>query len=145
METVRQPESVLVVVHTADRRVLLMERRNSPGFWQSVTGSLERGETLPEAARREFAEETGLSGELTDLGRSREFGVLPAFRHRFPPGVTRNLEHAFALELPHARRIRINAAEHRGYRCLPWRKAAALTASWTNREAIEALFGERPA
>lgn len=140
MGNFRRPESVLVVVHTKDGDVLLMERRDRPGFWQSVTGSLEPGETPMAAARRELAEETGLSAEPRDLGHAREFDILPEFRHRFPPGITRNREHAFALVVPRPAAIRLNRAEHNRYRWMPWREAAARTASWTNREVIEVLF-----
>ena len=34
------PESVLVVIHTPALEVLLIERADKPGYWQSVTGSL---------------------------------------------------------------------------------------------------------
>ena len=55
------PESVLVVVHTAGREVLLLERADRPGFWQSVTGSKDApDEPLEETCRREVAEETGI-------------------------------------------------------------------------------------
>ena len=33
------PQSVLVVIHTPDLQVLLIERADAPGFWQSVTGA----------------------------------------------------------------------------------------------------------
>ena len=53
------PESVLVVVHTAQLEVLLLERAAQPGFWQSVTGSREPGDPdLSATARRELLEET---------------------------------------------------------------------------------------
>ena len=35
------PQSVLVVIHTPALEVLLLERADHPGFWQSVTGSLD--------------------------------------------------------------------------------------------------------
>ena len=136
----RRPESVLVVVHAGGDQVLLLERRDLPGFWQSVTGSLEPGETPAQAAKRELYEETGLGGEPRDLGESRRFEIFPALRHRFPPGVTHNLEHAFAFDAGRPVAINRNHDEHGRYRWLPWREAAALTDSWTNREAIESLF-----
>lgn len=139
-ERYRRPESVLVVVYRKPGQVLLLERRDRPGFWQSVTGSLEPGEAPRDAARRELAEETGLEGEPVDLGQSRRFEIFPEFRHRFPPGVTRNLEHAFAFEAGDADEVTLDPSEHGRCRWLPWSEAAALTGSWTNREAIETLF-----
>jgi dATP pyrophosphohydrolase len=55
------PESVLVVIFSADLQVLLLERADKPGFWQSVTGSKDAiDEPLRETAIREVFEETGL-------------------------------------------------------------------------------------
>lgn len=137
------PRSVLVVVHTADLQVLMMERATWPGFWQSVTGSLDReDEPLREAAVREVREETGLDAEryvLRDWDTFKHFDIFPRHRSRYAPGVTRNQEHVFSLELPAPAAILLSEREHSGYRWLPWREAAALTPSWTNRDAILAL------
>ncbi|HUH00249.1 MAG TPA: NUDIX domain-containing protein, partial [Gammaproteobacteria bacterium] len=57
----KRPISVLVVVHTRSGEVLLLERIQPPGWWQSVTGSLEAGETPWDAAVRELHEETGMA------------------------------------------------------------------------------------
>ena len=58
------PQSVLVVIHTPALEVLLIERADAPGFWQSVTGSLDQeDEPFAAAAAREVAEETGLDAQ----------------------------------------------------------------------------------
>ena len=137
------PRSVLVVIHTTDLQVLMMERASWPGFWQSVTGSLDReDEPLREAAIREVREETGLDAEahrLHDWELKWEFEIFQRHQSRFAPGVTHNLEHVFSLELPAPLQITLSPAEHLNYRWLPWRDAADLTISNTNRDAILAL------
>lgn len=137
----KRPESVLVVVHTTGGEMLLLRRaEREPAFWQSVTGSLERGETRWEAARREVAEETGIAPEgLIDCGRRRRFFIPPSWRARFDPGVTHNLEHEFRLELPAPRDVRLAPGEHDEYGWLSRAEAVARAASWTNRAAIRAL------
>jgi dATP pyrophosphohydrolase len=137
----KRPESVLVVVHAASGEVLLLRRaEREPPFWQSVTGSLEWGETRWEAARREVVEETGIAPEgLIDCGCRRRFFIPPSWRERFAPGVTHNLEHEFRLELPAPREIRLAPGEHDAYRWLPRAEAIAQASSWTNRAAIRAL------
>ena len=89
------PVSVLVVIYTPDLQVLLIERADHPGFWQSVTGSQEEGESLRQTAAREIAEETGLDetvGVLADWDVRNEFEIYPEWRWRYPPGVTSNTE-----------------------------------------------------
>ena len=55
------PESVLVVIHTPELDVLIIERVDHKGFWQSVTGSKDRiDEPFVETAAREVQEETGI-------------------------------------------------------------------------------------
>lgn len=143
------PVSVLVVIHTADLLVLMMERAKWPGFWQSVTGSLDReDEPLRAAAIREVREETGIDAtqhRLLDWRESHYFDIFRRHQSRYAPGVTRNLEHVFSLEVPAALEITLAADEHLRHQWLPWREAAALTLSSTNRDAILALPQRRPA
>lgn len=136
----KRPESVLVVVHTRTGEVLLLRRADRTDFWQSVTGSLQPGETPLEAARRELAEETGLAADgLVDCHRRRRFPIRPGWSARFAPGVTHNLEHEFRLELPASTQVRVNPREHLEAHWLGRTDAVARAASWTNRAAIRAL------
>lgn len=135
----KQPVSVLVVIHTPDRQVLLLERAAHPGYWQSVTGSVEPGETLLQTARRELGEETGFSAEdfpLRDWQHTCSYEIFAEWRHRYAPGVTHNTEHRFSLCLPAPLRPRLSPAEHRDFIWLPAHEAAARCFSWSNREAI---------
>jgi dATP pyrophosphohydrolase len=137
------PVSTLVVVHTADLRVLLLERADYPQHWQSVTGSQEPGETLAETARRELREETGLDaaafGGVVDWGRQNVYEIFLRWRHRYAPGTTHNTEHVFGLEVPSPLAVTLNPEEHVRYEWLPWEEAAAKCFSWSNRAAIAEL------
>jgi dATP pyrophosphohydrolase len=137
------PRSVLVVIHTPDLEVLMMERAGWQNFWQSVTGSLEReDEPLREAAIREVREETGLDAVrygLVDWGIENRFEIFKKHSSRYAPGVTHNLEHVFSMVVPAPLDVKLNPEEHLNHRWLPFREAAALTISWTNRDAILAL------
>ncbi|MBK6334933.1 MAG: dihydroneopterin triphosphate diphosphatase [Betaproteobacteria bacterium] len=137
------PISVLALVHTRDLSVLLLERADFPGYWQSVTGSQEPGESLPETARRELAEETGIDaaawGGLADWRYSNVYEIYPQWRHRYPAGVTHNTEHVFALELPGPVPVVLAPREHLSAVWLPWQEAAPKCFSWSNRAAIEEL------
>lgn len=144
--TPKLPVSVLVVVHTAAREVLLLERAARAGFWQSVTGSLDRpDEALDAAAAREVLEETGIDaggGRLQRRNVVYTFEIYPQWRHRFAPGVVQNLEHLFTLELSGAPPVRMAPEEHVAFVWLPWREAAARCFSWSNRDAI-LMLGEQ--
>ncbi len=60
---------------------MLLERRRPPGFWQSVTGSLEWGELADAAARREVIEETGITqGVLVNLQWTQVYEIMPVIR-----------------------------------------------------------------
>lgn len=137
------PESVLVVIHTKTGQVLLLERADHPGFWQSVTGSKDRVDELPsQTCRREVLEETGLdTGQyvLSDWAYSNQYEIYPHWRHRYPDGVTHNVEHVFGLCLPAALPVRLSAREHLQFAWLPWAEAAGRCFSWTNVEAIQRL------
>ena len=140
MKPYKQPVSVLVVIHTPDLQVLMLERAAHPGYWQSVTGSREGDEALIDTARREVAEETGITGgSLTDWQRTNTYEIFPEWRHRYAPGVTQNTEHVFSLEVPRDTPIRIAPGEHLNHGWLPLEEAAAKVFSWSNRDAIVAL------
>jgi dATP pyrophosphohydrolase len=136
------PVSVLVVIHTPDLQVLLLERADAPGLWQSVTGSQDAGETLRETAIREVREETGLEvGQfaLTDWNLENRFEIFERWRHRYAPGVTHNTEHVFGLLLPEPLQVTLSPREHLNQIWLPRREAAEKCFSWSNAEAIRRL------
>lgn len=147
------PESVLVVIHTRDLQVLLIERADKPGYWQSVTGSRDApDEPLHVTAMREVAEETGIrivGGEpgavrfpgvalhnLRDWGLSNVYEIYPVWRHRYAPGVTFNTEHVFGLQVPGDIPITLAPREHLNFMWLPYREAADKCFSPSNAEAI---------
>ena len=136
------PISVLVLVHTPEGKVLLIERADRAGFWQSVTGSQHAGETLVETAARELREETGIDASryrLVAWDKQNVFEIYPQWRHRYAPGVTHNTEHVFSLEVPEPVEIRLAPREHLAQEWLPWREAADKVFSWSNAEAIREL------
>ena len=137
------PVSVLVVVHTPALEVLLLERADRPGFWQSVTGSVDdEGEALRETAVREVKEETGLDAarfELADWEKQNRYEIYRRWRSRYAPGVTHNTEHVFGLRLPGRLEVTLAPREHLRYEWLHWREAAERVFSWSNAEAIREL------
>ena len=143
MKPYKIPESVLVVIHTGDLEVLLLERADRPGYWQSVTGSKDRmDEPLIATARREVAEETGILAdagsvaELRDWGLSTVYEIYPIWRYRYGPGVTHNTEHVFSLAVPRGVSITLSPDEHLRHVWLPYRDAAQQCFSPSNAAAI---------
>ena len=139
------PESVLVVIHTAELEVLLIERADKPGFWQSVTGSKDApGEPNVVTARREVFEETGIAvgssevplANLRDWQLRNVYEIYPVWRHRYAPGVTHNTEHVFGLRVPRDVPVTLSPREHTALVWLPWRDAADQCFSSSNAEAI---------
>lgn len=153
------PESVLVVIYSAELEVLLMERADKPGYWQSVTGSKQTSdEMLMETAVREVREETGIvvaaasGGVVADNGNRAKvmvppinlrdwqlmnvFDIYPVWRHRYAPGIMQNTEHVFGLRVPRDIPITLAPREHMNYLWLPYRQAADKCFSPSNAEAI---------
>ena len=139
------PESVLVVIHSAELDVLLLERADAPGFWQSVTGSKDSlAESLVETCVREVAEETGIVigspavplARLVDWQLANVYDIYPQWQHRYAEGVTRNTEHVFGLRVPRDTPVRPAPREHLRFEWLEWRAAADRCFSPSNAEAI---------
>ena len=142
MKKYKIPVSVLVVIFTPDLQVLLIERADRPGFWQSVTGSQDEGEDMRQTALREVAEETGLgaqAGVLTDWNMQNEFEIYQEWRWRYAPGVTRNTEHVFGLCVPQPVEVTLSPREHLAYAWLPHDRAAEKVFSWSNAKVLRAL------
>ncbi len=137
------PISVLVVIHTADLHVLLIERADRPGFWQSVTGSVDSVDELLEAtAVREVGEETGIDATrypLRNWNKQNQFEIFSRWSGRYAPGTTHNQEHVFSLELPAPLPVTLAPKEHTQYQWLPWQAAAEQCFSWSNVAAIREL------
>lgn len=138
------PESVLVVIHTPDLQVLMLERADRPGYWQSVTGSKDHpDESLATTAMREVAEETGIvvgvmvdNTCLHDWQLANDYEIYPVWRARYAPGVTRNTEHVFSLEVPADIAVTLAPREHLQYCWLPYQEAADRCFSASNAEAV---------
>ncbi|WP_290869014.1 dihydroneopterin triphosphate diphosphatase [Aquabacterium sp.] len=148
------PQSVLVVIHSPDLEVLLIERAKQPGFWQSVTGSKDHlDEDWRETAVREVAEETGIvvggpgvpTQALSDWALENVYEIYPVWRHRYAPGVTHNTERVFGLCVPRDVAVTLAPDEHTDHVWLPWQAAADKCFSPSNAEAILQLPQRRAA
>lgn len=143
MTAFKIPVSVLVVIHTPDLQVLVLERANAPGFWQSVTGSVDvADEPLRDTALREVQEETGIDAtapghHLADWHYTNRFEIYQRWVSRYGPGVTHNTEHVWGLTIPVP--VVPVLTEHLAYEWLPWRAAADQCFSWSNACAIRQL------
>lgn len=141
--TYKQPVSVLVIVHTSDLHVLLLERADFPDHWQSVTGSRDGDEALSITAARELLEETGIDagvyGGPSDWRMQNEYEIFPQWRHRYAPGAQHNVEHVYSLDVREPVVVALSAREHLRHVWLPWQAAATRCFSSTNRAAILAL------
>lgn len=143
----KTPESVLVVIYTTDLQILLLERADPAGWWQSVTGSLEPGEIPEQTAAREVNEEVGIDTrayKLQDWGYSNRYEIFACFRHRYAPDVTHNTEHVFGLLIPKQTDIRLAPQEHLRYIWLPAQLAMEKCFSPSNQAAIKLLLERAP-
>ncbi|PVX32366.1 dihydroneopterin triphosphate pyrophosphatase [Pasteurella langaaensis DSM 22999] len=126
----------------------MLQRQDDQDFWQSVTGSLEQQETPFLTALREVREETGWDIEaenftLMDCHHSVEFEIFPHFRYKYAPNVTHSKEHWFLLGLPNERIPLLT--EHLAYQWLEPERAAELTKSPNNAQAIRTYLIEKNA
>ena len=138
----KKPISSLILIYSEDFKVLLMERADKKGFWQSVTGSLEDNETPKDAAIREVFEETGIDTsqyQLEDWNLFHIYEIYADWRYRYAPHVTHNQEHIFGLKVPTTIPIQLSKDEHVQYLWVDWREAMDKVFSWTNVEAIKKL------
>ena len=133
-------QSVLVVIYAENtRRVLMLQRRDDPDLWQSVTGSLETDETPTETAIRELWEEVRLKIEakstaLFDCDESIEFEIFPHFRYKYAPNVTHCREHWFLLAVE--QEFTPELTEHLAFQWVLPTRAIQMTKSPNNAEAI---------
>ena len=137
------PVSILVIIYTKDMEILLLHRKDKKNFWQSVTGSIEEGESPVNAAKRELLEETGIDHQeflLLDWKFSQQYEIFPHWRYRYEPNVTHNIEHVFSVELPEKIIVNLEPSEHKEYKWVPLHDAIKGVFSGTNVGAIKKLY-----
>lgn len=137
------PVSILVIIYTKDMEILLLHRKDKKNFWQSVTGSIEEGESPVNAAKRELLEETGIDHQeflLLDWKLSQQYEIFPHWRYRYEPNVTHNIEHVFSVELPEKIIVNLEPSEHKEYKWVPLHDAIKEVFSGTNADALKKLY-----
>ena len=136
----KQPVSILAIIHDQDKNILLLNRKDIPEYWQSVTGSQEQEDsTIEQTAHREIWEETGIKPHLFHLHNwhySSDYLIYEHWRHRYSPGTLYNKEHVFSLCIPSDTAIKLQEKEHIAYQWLPLAEAAQKVFSPSNQEAI---------
>jgi len=136
-------ETVSVTILRGDSEVLLLRRiPQRGGFWQTLTGRREPGESPLATAAREVYEETGLTptlSDLIDLRYAHSFALDPAripglAQGPRPPRFAH--ETAFALRVPPGTEVRLDPTEHDAHRWAPIPEALELLPFAGLRRAI---------
>jgi len=131
------PISVLIIVYTKNKNILLLNKKGKDSMWQSITGSLQINEKPLDAAKRELFEETGIvSNNIIDCKKEHIFEIYEMWRHKYDDGITHNTEHVFKLELDDIIDIKLDSDEHDSFEWATRVKAAEKVFSHTNRQAI---------
>ena len=131
------PISVLIIVYTKNKNILLLNKKGKDNMWQSITGSLQINEKPLDAAKRELFEETGIvSNNIIDCKKEHIFEIYEMWRHKYEDGITHNTEHVFKLELDDIIDIKLDSDEHDSFEWASRVKAAEKVFSHTNRQAI---------
>lgn len=133
------PISVQIIIFCHDKKILLLQRKDNPNYWQSVTGSVEIKESPKKCAAREVFEETGLNVHnfnFFSLNQINQYQIYPEWQHRYDKNISTNIEHMFALQLPKKEHIIINPREHNDYIWVDLEDAMNKVFSWTNRNAL---------
>ena len=133
----RAPFQILVIPFrkTAEGPEFALLKRRDAGYWQFVAGGGEDGETPEQAARRETAEEIGITGDLIPLDSS---STVPtscfAAAASWGDDVVVIPEHCFAIDVGN-RDISLSE-EHTESRWAPFEQACALLKWESNRNAL---------
>ena len=140
MQSYKRPESALVVIYNQHNEVLLLQRDDDADFWQSVTGTLEQGESPLQAAYREVAEETGITlsardYQIQDCHTVNQYRIRSRWQYRYAPDVSINTEYVFAVCVTTP--VSIVLTEHTAFEWLPKSRAIERVWSETNKIAIQ--------
>jgi dATP pyrophosphohydrolase len=133
------PVSAQVIIFCSPKQILLLQRKDNPNYWQSITGSIEKSESPWNCAIREVYEETALDTNkhnLFDLSERNQYKIYNEWAHRYEKNINFNIEHIFALHLNKKENIIINPEEHLDYAWFNLPDAIEKVFSWTNRKAL---------
>jgi 8-oxo-dGTP pyrophosphatase MutT (NUDIX family) len=111
---------------------LLLLKPERGGFWQPVTGGVEKGEELVDAAIREASEETSLSFPNPPESLDYQF----TFEAR---GKTFE-EHAFSLQADASGSVRLDPHEHVDFRWVAAHEASGELKHPSNAEGLRRLM-----
>ncbi|KKE82185.1 dihydroneopterin triphosphate diphosphatase [Pseudoalteromonas luteoviolacea] len=140
----RQPISVLVVIYNQDKQFLILQRKDDPDFWQSVTGGVDRGELPLTTAYRELKEETGIDAHALGLKIKcheviNQYEIRPQWRYRYESNALINCEHVFSVCVPNDVTVTLCEEEHTDYVWLNQPEAADKVWSASNQKEILAI------
>jgi dATP pyrophosphohydrolase len=146
----RLPQQILVYIRrrpTLDTTEYLLLKRIAAhgGFWQGVTGGLEAGETLAQAARREVLEETGYERFIRFMPLDFRYSFRldrSRWGHLYAPDVETIHEECFGAEVGLDQgEPALDPSEHDAYSWLDVRRALALLRWPENRAALRRFAG----